>query len=165
MHKARLRPAEDADSAGMIRLIDAIFAESPGCVLDVDLEEPELRSPASSFERCWVLDLDGETVGCGALAVHPGKSGAPMVEAKKIYVSRTLRRRGGGRALMEKVEEHARAIGAGALEIWTDTRFVEAHAFYERLGYRRTGRQRDLNDLSNTTEYHYRKLLREPGPQ
>ena len=52
---AQLRPARDSDSAGVIALIGRVFAEYPGCVLDVEAEEPELRAPATHFDRFWVL--------------------------------------------------------------------------------------------------------------
>jgi putative acetyltransferase len=44
-----LRAARDDDSSGVIALVGRVFAEYPGCLLDVDAEEPELRAPASSF--------------------------------------------------------------------------------------------------------------------
>ena len=40
------------------------------------------------------------------------------------------------------------------------TRFTRAHRFYERSGYERTGRTRELHDISNTTEYHFTKSIR-----
>jgi hypothetical protein len=50
------------------------------------------------------------------------------------------------------------------MELWSDTRFLDAHRLYERLGYRRTGRTRELHDLSDTVEYEFDKPLRSaPG--
>ena len=42
----KLRLARNADSEGVIDLIARVFAEYEGCVLDVDLEEPELHDTA-----------------------------------------------------------------------------------------------------------------------
>jgi putative acetyltransferase len=47
----------------------------------------------------------------------------------------------------------------GRLELWSDTRFVDAHRLDARLGYRRLPGTRDLHDRSNSTEYHYAKSL------
>ena len=132
---APARPATDDDSAGVIDLIARVFAEYPGCVLDVDREEPELRTPASSFDRFWVVEENGTVVGCIACALHGD--------------------------VVELVEATAHDHGARIIEFWSDTRFVTAHAVYEHFGYSRTGRTRDLHDLSNTTEYHYAKRLQE----
>jgi len=153
---APVRPATDDDSAGVIALIARVFAEYPGCVLDVDREEPELRAPASSFDRFWVVEEDGTVVGCIACALH-----GDVVELKKLYVDEAARGRGLARQLVDLVEATAHDHGAKLIEFWSDTRFVTAHAVYEHLGYSRTGRTRDLHDLSNTTEYHYTKRLRD----
>ena len=69
------------------------------------------------------------------------------------------RRQGLARRLAGMVEDAGRGRGSRFLELWSDTRFLEGHAFYEALGYRRTGRTRALNDLSNTTEFHFTKDL------
>jgi len=57
------------------------------------------------------------------------------------------------------VEQAARNRRASAVELWSDTRFGDAHRLYESLGYRRLPDSRDLNDASNSTEYHFRKQL------
>ena len=147
----KLRRATNADSEGVIALIARVFTEYEGCVLDVDKEEPELRTPGESFTRFWVLERGGEILGCGGLMDH----GDGVVELKKLYLHPSVRGRGHAREIAGRVEEYARSVGAEVLELWTDTRFLAAHRFYERRGYVRTGRTRELHDLSNTTEYHY----------
>jgi putative acetyltransferase len=57
------------------------------------------------------------------------------------------------------VEEAARAAGASVVELWSDTRFADAHRLYERLGYRRGKHTRQLHDPSDTTEYFYDRRL------
>lgn len=150
---ARIRPATDADSAGVIGVIARAYAEYPGCILDVDREEPALRAPATSFDRFWVVEEGGIVGGCVGCAF-----GEPA-ELKKLYLDAHLRGRGLGRDLIALVEEAVRAHGARRIELWSDTRFKTAHAVYERCGYRKTGRTRDLHDLSNSTEYHFEKAL------
>jgi putative acetyltransferase len=147
-----LRPATDDDSAGVIALIARVFVEYPGCILDVEREEPGLRAPASSYDRFWVAELDGAVVGCIACSLGDG-----VAELKKLYVDRAARRQGLGRRLIALVEEAARDHRAARIHLWTDTRFEAAHAVFERLGYHRLPETRDLHDLSGTTEYHYEK--------
>jgi len=149
-----VRPARDSDAVAVISLIARVFAEYPGCVLDVEREEPGLKAPASSFDRFWVVEEDGEVVGCVGCALGEG-----VAELKKLYLDARVRGRGLARRLIELVEDTARAHGARRIELWSDTRFTNAHAVYGRCGYRHTGRTRDLHDLSNTTEYHYEKEL------
>ncbi|MEM8882588.1 MAG: GNAT family N-acetyltransferase [Planctomycetota bacterium] len=138
----------------MIRLIGAVFDEYEGCVLDVDREEPELRAPATHYDRFWVLEREGRVVGCAACSLH-----LPMVEMKKIYLDADLRGTGWGRRLIEIVEREARRLGATRIEAWSDTRFTRAHAVYAHLGYEKADATRFLHDLSGTEEYHFSKSL------
>ena len=44
-----IRPGRDSDADGYIALIDACWSQSPGIVMDVDGEMPELRALASYY--------------------------------------------------------------------------------------------------------------------
>jgi GNAT superfamily N-acetyltransferase len=162
-----LRPVRDEDSAGLIELIGGCWAEYPGLVLAIDEEEPWLRAPAASYARygtrarMWVVD--GRAGGVPALAACVGMKALPdaAVELKSLYVAPWARRRGLGGALVAVVERTAVEEGARSLRLWSDSRFADAHRFYERLGYRRDG-SRDLDDLSATTEFGYTKALSQP---
>jgi predicted GNAT family N-acyltransferase len=154
-----IRPVRDADGPALARLIGAVWAEYPGCVLDIDGEEPWLRAPATAYEHqggeFWVIpepDDPGSLLACAGL--RPGSSPG-VVELKSLYVAAAARRRGFGAALVWRVERAARAMGATRIELWSDTRFHDAHRLYERLGYTRTGPTRSLNDRSATTEHHF----------
>lgn len=155
-----LRPVADTDSAQLIALIGDVFAEYPGCVLDLDGLDHDLLSPArEARERggpWWVVERDGRiiaTVGAGPLRADG------HVELKRLYVSRDHRRQGLAAALVDLVERHAGEAGAQAVDLWSDTRFTDAHRLYQRLGYRDTGDRRDLHDPSQTTERRFRRPL------
>lgn len=153
-----IREARDADAEGLIALIGACWAEYEGCILDVDGEVPELRAIATWFAarggRFWVGEADGRIVA--SVGFVPAGSG---VELCKLYVDRSRRRAGLGSRLVGLVEAAAGERGAGFVELWSDTRFLDAHRLYERLGYVRRPGTRVLGDLSNTVEYHYCKAL------
>jgi|FLOH01.1.fsa_nt_gi putative acetyltransferase len=152
-----LRRAVDPDSDGIIALIEACYREYPPNILDVDGEEPELRTPAQSFPAFWVVeDAQKRIVGCIAVQMRVPEL---RVELKKCYVHRSQRGLGLGRQLVERVEEWARAHACAEVELWTDTRFHLAHRVYQVLGYQPSGRTRDLLDLSETTEFHFLKRL------
>jgi len=154
-----VRLVRDDDSAALIELIGGCWAEYPGCVLDVDGEEPWLRAPAAAYAAdggtCWVVEEDGEVVAC--VGIKPRPDGT--AELKSLYVAQRARRRGLGARLTGLVEEVAARLGMHGMVLWSDTRFGDAHRLYERLGYARTGRTRDLQDLSGTTEYEFAKPL------
>jgi putative acetyltransferase len=153
-----IRPGRDGDAEGLIELIGACFAEYENCVLDVDGEIPELRRiatwAASLNGLFWVAERAGVVVAC--CGVTPAGEGEGM-ELRKLYVAASARRRGLGAHLSSLAEEEARRRGATFVELWSDTRFLDAHRLYERLGYRRTGASRELFDVSDTVELHFVK--------
>jgi len=150
-----IRRARDEDSDAVIAIIDAVYREYPGCILDVDNEEPELRTPASSFDEFWVAERRGAIVGSSALQIFEDGVG----ELKKVFLHRDTRGHGLGGRLVRLIEERAKASGCGELFLWTDTRFELAHAVYTKLGYTKTGEERTLHDLSNTSEFRFEKRL------
>lgn len=71
---------------------------------------------------------------------HPGRTDAAHV--LRVRVHPATRRRGVGRALMTALEERARDLGLRHMVLDTADNQPEAIAFYRRLGYRETGRER-----------------------
>lgn len=158
-----IRAARDADSDALCTLIASIFAEYEGVLFILD-EMPELREIATAFQKAggqfWVAERDGEIVGCVGYSPTNGGEG---IELKKLYMHGDLRRHGLGARLVERVEEAARESGAAFVDLWSDVKFETAHRFYERRGYRRDGRTRELHDESDTVEYYFRKDLAPRG--
>jgi GNAT superfamily N-acetyltransferase len=165
-----LRPVRDTDGPALEVLIGGAWSEYEGCVLDVDAEERWMRAPATTYSgdetpghgryrgAMWVVE--DATAPAGLAASVAVRETAPgTVELKSLYVSPAARRRGLGAALTHRVEREARRRGAQVVELWTDTRFADAHRLYERLGYVASGQTRDLHDLSNTREYYYTRQL------
>ena len=154
-----VRDLRESDSAALVRVIGGCFAEYPGCVLDLNDLDRWMSAPRSAYDswggRMWVVELDGEVVACGG--VRPLGSGA--AELKSLYVAAPARRRGIAGELVNLAESQARAWGASRVELWSDTRFLDAHRLYRRLGYRQLAETRELHDLSATTEYAFRKDL------
>ena len=155
-----LRAARDEDSDSLVALVAAAYAEHPGCVLDLPGVDHDLVAPATEAAarggRWWVLERDGHIVGSiGTGPLNPDG----VLELKRCYLDVGLRGRGMATRLITRVETHASALGATAVELWSDTRFTAAHHRYTSLGYQDTGRTRELHDPSDTTERHFRKEL------
>ena len=155
-----LREVRDDDSAALIKLIGGSWAEYPGVYLYVDEEEPWLRAPAAYYARAgarmWVVDDIDRGALAACVGMRPLLGGA--VELKSLYVAAWARRRGLGAALVGFVERAAGELGAHRVELWSDSRFANAHRLYTRLGYAQDG-SRELHDRSNTTEYGFSKDL------
>lgn len=155
-----LRAARDADADGLVALIGGVFDEYPGCVLDPDDLDADLFAWASHLAARdgtgWVVtDATGEVVAC----VGAAPSDAATVELKRLYVRADARGRGLGAGLVALVEHWARDRGADTVELWSDTRFHDAHRLYARAGYVRSGGRRALNDPSRTIEDHHTREL------
>jgi GNAT superfamily N-acetyltransferase len=155
-----IRDGRDADSADLIALIGVVYAEYPGCILDVEREEKVLLAPATRLAemggRFWVAEDDRGIAGCAGFKCRPDHA-----ELVKLYVAKRARGRGLGTRLIDTVET-AVSPAFARIELWTDSRFADAHRLYERLGYRRSPHPRVLDDLSRSTEFHYAKALDSP---
>ncbi len=164
MQHIHIRPATDSDGDGISVLMAEAFAEYEGCVFDRAAEFPELDAIASYFEGrggiIWIAELGGVVVASMATAPTRDADAAPGTwEVFKVYVAHSARRRGLARSLYAKVLERAQVEGASELRLWTDTKFLDAHRFYESCGFVLSGAPRELHDLSLTLEYPYRLRL------
>lgn len=159
-HTLTTREVVDADAPGLIALVGDAYAEYPGCVLDLDGVDADLRAPARAAgearARWWVVEAGDALVG--SVAAGPGDEPGE-VELQRLYVAPAVRRRGLGAELVARVEEEARRLEAQRVTLWSDTRFLDAHRLYRRLGYVETGRRRRLEDPSETTELEFTRRL------
>lgn len=144
-----MREARDGDADGLISLISACYAEYPGCVLDVDGEEPWLRAPATATAarrgRLWVAESSGPaTVGSagsgGALAVgSAGSDGAPAVRATGSSGAVIVGSAGSdGVATVRATGPGAVIVGSAGLRPARQGTVV-LHALYVARGARRRG--------------------------
>lgn len=67
-------------------------------------------------------------------ALQPGADGT--AEVRRMFVTRSARRRGIGRSLLAALEARARALGYTALRLETGCRQQPAIALYESAGFR-----------------------------
>ena len=67
--------------------------------------------------------------------------------------------KGLAKKLMLKIESIAKKYKKRKIVLWTDTRFKEAHKMYKKLNYEKMSKTRKLNDISNTTEYAFQKVI------
>ncbi|HUG63219.1 MAG TPA: GNAT family N-acetyltransferase [Methylomirabilota bacterium] len=152
-----IRPAVDADGPLVARLIADVFAEYEGCPF-VAAEFPELAAPATHYRDrgggLWVVEADGGVIGSLGLSCVDG---GPIFELNKVYLAASHRGSGLAQRLYALAETEARAKGAKALRLWTDTRFAAGHRFYEKHGFRRLPVVRYLADATHAWEFAYLK--------
>jgi ribosomal protein S18 acetylase RimI-like enzyme len=98
----------------------------------------EVFAPWARWSAGWVAD-DGGVRGFAAAGYEPWHE---RLVLWFLYIARAWRRRGLGRALLERVEAHGQKLGA--THVWLETSNVNVPGIraYERLGYTVCGADR-----------------------
>ncbi len=127
--------------------------------MDPAIEVPDFLSFESTYdfrEKHLLTALwDDEIAGCGAVTID-GKT----AWISRMYVHTGFRRKGIGSGIVQRLTKIARKSGSETIELWSDTRFTDAHRLYERFGFSRSGQERVLpDDPNDTVEYHFFRNL------
>jgi ribosomal protein S18 acetylase RimI-like enzyme len=87
-----------------------------------------------------VVEMDSAVVGCLQLTIIPGLSyrGAKRAQIEAVRVDTALRRKGIGERLIRHAIERARQRGCRLVQLTTNRSRVDAHRFYDRLGFAST---------------------------
>lgn len=95
---------------------------------------------ADPRQHILVAEQDGRIVGSLTVVVVPnlGHRGRPWMAVENVVVDREVRGQGVGTALMRHAEEVARAHGCYKVVLTSNLNRLEAHGFYEKLGWRLT---------------------------
>lgn len=126
------------DDAGAI----ADLLTQLGYPTDAASVAPRLAALEAAGDDVIVAEQDGQVAGVARLHVAPSlERDRPVGQLAALVVDETRRGCGIGRALADAVEESARARGCGVLFLTTALRRVDAHAFYERVGFELTGQR------------------------
>jgi GNAT superfamily N-acetyltransferase len=95
------------------------------------------RLTGAQGHTLYVAEVDGEVVGTFVLSILPGltEQGRTIALLRSVQVAPHLRSRGLGSRMIGLAEDAARAAGASRIELTSNGRRLDAHRFYERLGY------------------------------
>jgi GNAT superfamily N-acetyltransferase len=105
---------------------------------DPDAYRPAFdRIDADPNQLLMVAEHQGRTVGTLQLTLIPGLSrqGATRAQIEAVRVHSDLRGSGMGAQLIEWAVAEARRQGCVLLQLTSDATRVDAHRFYERLGF------------------------------
>jgi len=149
-----LRRARPDDAAHAARVIAAALAEH-GITFEPAGRDADvaLFGARDDHDDLVAEDAHGEVVGVASV----GPQGDPGVAwVSKVFVARTARGRGLGRALLEAAHDAARARGYREVGLRTRVVFREAVALYESAGY---ARQEPSPALVGAGDLVYRRRL------
>jgi GNAT superfamily N-acetyltransferase len=138
-----LRRAVHADLTAILDLL----ADDPVSASRGDLARPEDR-PAyeqafaaidadASQQQLVALSGSGEILATMQLTVIPGlaRVGASRLQIEAVRVRADQRSRGIGGAMIRWAMDQAAGLGAAVVQLTSDAARVDAHRFYERLGF------------------------------
>jgi len=142
---AIIRNAEPGDAGPLVHLAETVGSEEGGWLIadgdwrSVSEERRYLKAiRRHAYAAVLVAELDGVIVGRLSIGrdSHPASEHVADVG---LMVADGFRRRGIGRALMEKAEDWARGVGVRKIELHVFLHNEAALALYDRLGYRQVG--------------------------
>ncbi len=134
-----VRPARPGDVAALLELYRQLaegFGHQPAAP---DRAGALLAEISKQPHRTLLVAVcDGQVVGTADLVVvRPNLTheGRPWAAIENVVVDGRARRRGAGRALMEEAIRRAREAGCHRVQLLSNNRRTEAHAFYRALGF------------------------------
>lgn len=139
-----LRPALVEDLPAVIALHEADAVGGHGDAWTdetrADYQAAFARLQSMPGHTLYVAEAGGHMVGTFLLSILPGitEQGMTLAVVRSVQVAASERSRGIGSRMMELAEDLAREAGAGRIELSSNLRRVDAHRFYERIGYVRS---------------------------
>jgi len=139
-----IRNATAGDAAAIAALIDQLgYSVTPPEV------EQRLHGTGSAGHAVLVAEERGEVIGClSTSAMHVLHRPAPVGRISMMVVDERCRGRGIGARMVKAAERLLAGKGCQLVEITSNLRRVDAHRFWERLGYERTSARfaKDVSD-------------------
>jgi GNAT superfamily N-acetyltransferase len=130
--EVRVRDARAADSTAVAGLLAQLGYPSPPTNVAGRLS----RLAEDDSNRVLVADIDGSVVGLASAYVRPLiHHDAGFARIACLIVDEAWRDRGVGRTLVEAVETWAREQNCEVAEVTSGNQRLDAHRFYEGLGY------------------------------
>jgi GNAT superfamily N-acetyltransferase len=116
-----------------LRLLAAYSEELRARLGEPHPESRTWQAHAGARGRVMVARAEGRAIACAGLREHA----LDAAEIKHFYVEPSFRRRSVATALLEALEQEAKALGFRRIVLDTAAPLVEAARFYDRSGYAR----------------------------
>ena len=140
--KVIIRPATRDDIPALVAMFAADELGGHGDTTDPaalpDYHAAFERIAASPHDALYVAELSGEVVGTfqTTLVTSLHSRGASNLTIGAVQTRADMRGKGIGAAMIRHAIEEGRAAGARLVQLTSNNDRVDAHRFYERLGFR-----------------------------
>lgn len=132
-----IRDAVASDASALVTLIKQLDFH-----VDVPGVAARLGRLTALGEPLLVAEIEGSLAGCidwhVMTTIHRP---APVGRIVMLVVDRQLRGQGIGRELVNAAVERMKKAGCSLVEVTSNHKLVDAHRFYERLGFTETSRR------------------------
>jgi GNAT superfamily N-acetyltransferase len=133
-----IRVARADDAAALARLVTQLGY--PATAEQMPARFARLSTDENA--RAFVAENAGVVLGLATIHLRfTMNHQSPIAQLTLLVVDEANRARGVGRALVQAAEQFAQDRGAKRINVTTALNRGNAHAFYERIGYKHTGRR------------------------
>jgi GNAT superfamily N-acetyltransferase len=131
-----VREATEADAGALADLLTQLgYPTTP--------EQARSRLQRILPDAAWatlLFEERGRILGFGGIRVSASyEHDTPVAQIVAMVIDAGMRRHGVGAELVAALERRAASMGAAKIVVTSANRRADAHAFYEKLGYARTG--------------------------
>ena len=129
-----IRKIADWDASDMAALFGSIGFDTP-----IETFPQRLARSRSFGDAALVAEENGQVIGCVGLSImHPPHRDKPVGRITVLVVAEGRRGCGIGSALVERATQHLADAGCTIVEVTSRFELERAHAFYERIGFKKT---------------------------
>lgn len=138
------RDARPADLPFLIALIveDSVVdtGDDPADAMHADYVGALAAMDRDPNQEMLIAELDGERVGCFQLTYIPGlmRRGSWRGTVEVVHIRADKRNLGLGSEMMRWAIERCRERNCGMVQLTSNKKRLDAHRFYERLGFRKS---------------------------
>ncbi len=101
--------------------------------------DAELKNMYAAYQagnkQFYVIELDGEVLGCGGVAPLDGEENSGICELRKMYFNKKLRGKGAGKQLIDLCIKTAKEIGFHTMYLETIPEMKIAQKLYKSRGF------------------------------